>query len=577
MTTLTRSTPRLIQPLLLLGALVLTTSTSSQTLPDAGQLLRQQSPVPAVPQPKPPESSSDRPTNPVGNNEPGFFVKGFKIQGAVVIPEAELQELLQAALGRELGLNQLQDLAGRLIAHYAARGYLARVVIPPQDIKDGIVTLQVIEGRRGNVVIESTDPAMDVARIQRFIDARVDAGKPVQIHRLGEALAILNEQPGVSVRSALKPGSNEGEVDLVVRTEATAPRDYLFGINNQGTRATGEWQVSTGVTINNPTGRFDSLAILANGNDGIGFGRLDYHLALGDRGMRAGVHVSRLAYRVTQTDFDLAGLGAHGSADDHGLTLSYPFQNLPQSALRFEYRLEEKKLIDQTELGEIGNRRVISHTLDINGHIVGTPDSLFGAGTLSFSTAIVSGRSEQHNSAARDQDDSSRRSAGQFGKFTYQLGYVRPLNALWNMTVSLRGQFANKNLDSSERISLGGPGGVRAYPVAEATGDEGFVASVSLERSLQDKLTFKLLLDAGRVTVNRNTWDNWNLGDPSQPNRYDLLGAGAGIDWRMSKATQLSFIVATPLGNHPGSTAQGRNSDGTAVSTRGWFNLVSRF
>lgn len=571
-----KSPPVLLRPLLFTGFLALTTSMSAaQTAPDAGQLLREQPRAPVAAPTKPIEITPERPAEAGADTGLRILVKGFKIQGAVLLSEAELQSRLQFAIGQELSLRQLQDLASRLIAHYAERGYLARIVLPPQDIQDGIVTLQIIEGRRGSLRIESQDAGIDAARIQRFIDARLDAGDSMNINHLGEALANLNEQPGVSVRAALKPGRGEGDVDLVVQAAATSPVDYFLGTNNHGARATGEWQATAGATLNNPSGNFDSLTIQANGADGVGFGRLDYTLALGDRGLRAGVHVSQLSYRITQSD--LAALRAQGSADSHGASVSYPLVNQSQLVLRLDYKLEEKRLIDRTEVGETGNRRVTTHTAGIGGHIVGTPDNLLGAGILSFNAAIVSGTTEQKNETARDLDALTRRSTGQFAKFTYQLGYLLPLADNWSLNASLRGQLANKNLDSSERISLGGPGGVRAYPVAEATGDAGSVASVSFDYKLQDNLSARLFLDAGSVTINRHTWAGWNAGNPNQLNRHDLLGAGLGLDWRVSKEALLSLIVATPLGNNPGRDAQGRNNDGSASSTRGWLNLVFRF
>ena len=42
------------------------------------------------------------------------------------------------------------------------------------------------------------------------------------------------------------------------------------------------------------------------------------------------------------------------------------------------------------------------------------------------------------------------------------------------------GQLADKNLDTAEKFYLGGPGGVRAYPQGEATGDQGYRLSGEL-------------------------------------------------------------------------------------------------
>ena len=55
----------------------------------------------------------------------------------------------------------------------------------------------------------------------------------------------------------------------------------------------------------------------------------------------------------------------------------------------------------------------------------------------------------------------------------------------------MRGQLAFDNLDSSEKMELGGAYGVRAYPEGEAFGDEGYIATAEA-RLMLDSLTGSL-------------------------------------------------------------------------------------
>ena len=66
--------------------------------------------------------------------------------------------LLRDLVGRELTVGQLQNAALVLIGYYAQKGYLARVFLPPQDIKDGVVEYQVIEAVRGILKRRRTMP-----------------------------------------------------------------------------------------------------------------------------------------------------------------------------------------------------------------------------------------------------------------------------------------------------------------------------------------------------------------------------------------------------------------------------------
>ena len=57
---------------------------------------------------------------------------------------------------------------------------------------------------------------------------------------------------------------------------------------------------------------------------------------------------------------------------------------------------------------------------------------------------------------------------------------LQALPAGFSLNLQWRGQWTNNNLDSSEKFSLGGPYGVRAYATAEAMGDRGWLGSVEL-------------------------------------------------------------------------------------------------
>lgn len=174
----------LVGPLLALSCSLL----HAQQAPDAGGLLRDQPKPPPVVAPKPaPVAPAAAPAPADGG--PTVLVKSFRIQGATLIPAAELAEQLKDFVGRQLTLAQLQRVAPALIAYYAQKGYLARVILPPQDIKDGVVDVSVIEGRRGSLRIERKDGSrVDAARAQGFIERRLGAGEMMNLAALEEAL-----------------------------------------------------------------------------------------------------------------------------------------------------------------------------------------------------------------------------------------------------------------------------------------------------------------------------------------------------------------------------------------------------
>src|SRR5690606_26547690 len=70
-------------------------------------------------------------------------------------------------------------------------------------------------------------------------------------------------------------------------------------------------------------------------------------------------------------------------------------------------------------------------------------------------------------------DGVTARTAGSFNRWMPSIMRLQNLGGHWSLYAQVHGQFASKNLDSSEKFSLGGAYGVRAYAQGEATGDEG--------------------------------------------------------------------------------------------------------
>lgn len=548
----------------------------AQQAPDAGTLLREQPKPPAqLVGPKKIElpSSLERPEQESGAK---VLVQGFRIQGAILIGEAELQAQLSHAIGKEYSLAQLQALTLNLVGYYARKGYVARVILPPQEIVGGIVEIRIIEGKRGSLNIDNQGKLIDSARVQGFIDQRLPSGAAMDLSRLGEAMNILNDQPGIEAKTAIMRGSGEGDVDLVV-TAADKPLVTTdVGVNNQGSRGTGEVQAQGSVVLNNPTGRFDAASLLANANEGSTYLRADYSLAVGDTGLRMGVNASHMRYEVVQSG--MTNLDPHGTADTYGVNASYPLSHREDFKLVLTGSYDDKRLIDRTSAGETSDQEVRVTSVGFSGVIQPIATALLAGGTTTFGVGLSVGDSHQRNEGARTTDSVSRGVEGSYTKLSYNLGHIRPIADQWSVSTALRGQFANKNLNSTERFSLGGSKGVRAYPAGEASGDEGWLLNIDLRKEVNQTLAATIFADVGGIKVNDATWANWNAGNTRLKNRYELYGVGVGFDWRFAPNAVFSTSMAAPIGENPGRDINDRNSDGRdSDQARIWFSLSAQF
>jgi len=84
-------------------------------------------------------------------------VKAIRVSGSSVFTASELEALLADLTGGEHSLAELMEGAARITAYYRERGYVVvRAYLPPQEIRDGAVSINVLEGRLADAPLGST-------------------------------------------------------------------------------------------------------------------------------------------------------------------------------------------------------------------------------------------------------------------------------------------------------------------------------------------------------------------------------------------------------------------------------------
>jgi hemolysin activation/secretion protein len=198
---------------------------------------------------------------------------------------------------------------------------------------------------------------------------------------------------------------------------------------------------------------------------------------------------------------------------------------------------------------------------------------------LSYSATLIGGRLDRGGVPADlAADEATRRTQGGYRVVRATAGWQEQLSPNFSLSATGIAQLAGKNLDSSEKIYLGGPRGVRAYPVEEGGSDEGQIVNLEARwRFTQDRegaggeWTLVSFFDAGRAVLNKSVWAGWNSGNPGLRNEYMLKGWGLGVRAQLGRTAQIEFVAASTLGANPGASAAGLNADGRAARARVWL------
>ncbi len=511
-----------------------------------GQLL--QIPAAPVPQRAIPEIRIEKGSAPAisGADSLRFPVRSLRVTGQTLYTEAELVAITGFVPGGDVTLADLRAMASRIADHYNRHGYfVAQAYLPAQDIKDGGVTITVLEGRYGRITLRNqTNLSNSLAN--RLLEG-LNSGDIIAIAPLEHRLLLLSDLPGVVVRSTLVPGTQIGTSDLLVDV---TPGQRVTGnvvADNHGSRYTGENRIGGTVNLNNLLGQGDqaSFRLLTSGR-GLTYGRASYEAQFGKA--RVGVAYTALEYRLGK---EFAALQAHGTAEIASIYASYPLirsRNTNLYALvGYDYRTYEDR-VDSTVPPTVTDKRNNVWM----GSLYGNHRDRLGAGAVSsFSLTYSAGDLDIRTPAALAADALGPRTNGNYGKLAFSASRLQYITDTFSLFAGINGQFASKNLDISEKMGLGGPYGVRAYPVGEAYGDEGYI--VNLEARLRLPIfssrlpgQFHLVgfVDTGSVTINKDPFPG-----SAVPNERTLSAAGFGATWVDYNNFSLSAYWAHKLGN----------------------------
>jgi len=552
--------------------------------PRAGDILQQQAPkqeLPVSPSTAPvlPQVAPAKPALPAGTKV-NVTVKDFRFSGNTVFPSAELRGLVQEFIGKTLDFNGLNDAASRVQRHYRERGYfLAVAYLPQQEIKDGIVEIAVLEGRLGQINLQ-VDPKTKLKEsfARGILAAHLKPGDLITENSLERPLLLLRDLPGMEVTSELGPSKSQlGAADLTVKiSESAKPFDGYVDADNHGNRFSGEYRIGINLNTGDLTGYGDLLSFRGFITDeSMKFGRLSYVIPIGYYGTRIGASATGFQYRLGK---DFADLGANGEGQVYTLYALHPILRSRNANLFVQGAAERKDLEDRQDNAP-GGPAVVDQTIT-NGKlgVVGDfRDRLMSGGLNSYSATVTAGKLEIQPDSALGFDQApgtGPQTNGHFSKLNLEFRRLQRISDQFNLLFAYTAQGANKNLAAAEKMALGGPTGVRAYPVGEAPGDVGQLGTLELRyivpklQVFGGDLTLSTFVDHGQVLTLKSP----PSADPTQfKNKRSISGAGVGISLGREGNFLLRVDIATPLDDET------PTSDSAKRDPRVWAQAIKWF
>ncbi|MET4037086.1 MULTISPECIES: POTRA domain-containing protein [unclassified Bradyrhizobium] len=495
-----------------------------------------------------------------GDTKPQFVLRGIDVSGAQAIPRDRITAAYQSYLGKKVSQADLAAIAGAISDLYRADGFhLSRAIVPPQDIADGRVRIQVIEG--AIVQAELKGDGAEQFGVRPMLGP-VLAEQPSRLATLERQLFLINSGPGIRITdTALEEiGGATGRFRLIVHLK-TWHVFSSFGVDNLGSSSVGPWQTYATGAFNSYLTPGDTLAVnlstIANDPRELGFARLSYDAPVGVDGVRLGASVLYSAVRpgdARRLDSDITTTEAF---ELRASTVPFMSQS---SALTLTLAGTFSNVSEHDLYGPWYNDHIRTASLTADYRL----QDRFGG--TNFATLTYRQGLDIFGASHFDDDLLSRDgAASNFSVLNLWFTRYQTLNDAWSLKLSAASQTASRPLFISLQFYLGGAAFGRGYGAAEISGDNGLAGS--LELRFDQKLNFRYWTgyqlyafgDAGAV------WnDGYRLSDG-----LSLTSAGAGVRFFLPDDLQADLGVAVPLSY--------RAPDNERRSPRFLFTLSSAF
>lgn len=477
-----------------------------------------------------------------------IFINEYRVDGARKLSRRKIEEAVYPYLGPGRTKEDVELARASLEQAYHDEGFqTVAVQVPEQQVKGGIVHLQVVERPVGRLRVRGarySSPKQIKAMAPSLAEGTV-----INFNQVPADIVALNQLPDRQVTPSLHAGVAPDTVDVDLEVKEKPPLHASAELNNRYGPNTTPLRVNASVSANN----------LWQAGQGAGFSFQVSPQDTSEVKVFSAYYLARfpqvdwftLLASGTKQDSNVSTLGdtaVTGRGTNAGLRANFSLpagKNFSQSA---SVGLTYKRFDQTVKLGASGTSPATEIVTPITYYPIDANYSAmwqnkrvtteFNAGVTFHLRGVGSNTAEFNNS--RYNADAN------FLYFRGDLAQTRELPGGLQLYGKIQGQIADQPLLSGEQASGGGLGTVRGYLEAEAVGDNSLFGSLELRSpSLLGLITgkkgdwrFYVFSDGGWLKVNNSL--------PDQKNHFDFLSYGVGSRLRFTDHFDGSVTASFP-------------------------------
>ena len=486
---------------------------------------------------------------PVVEEGPKVHLTKIILTGCESFTPDSFSKLLKSYENKDLTIDELRSGAKEVEKEYLKRGVIATVFLPPQDVKEGVVTFQVVEAKMGRLEIQDSK-YFKKRRLAYYWD--IPEGNILRYDKLSKSLQIMNRNPDREIKTVLRAGKTPGSTDVALTSKTRFPAHFTSTFDNDGVSSSGKSRTNIGMRHNNFLGFDDTL--IAGYSYGIHFfGKYFYHsvpISPKNTFITYGYNTS---HSVPKHEF--APFGIKSDAENVTFSLHQELYNTEDYIGDLFAGFDSKDKVIRTSSGLYNKDRLRMFSLG-GSYIYRRPGSVSSLSSQFYRGLSGLGASPKDN----PYESRARQAKPVFSKLLLEFNHLRAL--FWNLRGQLkyRTQIAWHPLTPQEEFNLGGMDSVRGYPPADFLADNSRVVNLEIlspaffiptawkipyaEDTLRNQTTLVGFFDYGHGDRKGTMFGN-------EKRKTEEMSVGAGVRFKLFNQAALRLEWGYQIGEKP--------------------------
>ena len=494
--------------------------------------------------------------------EPPFYIRHYKVKGASKLKRIDVEGAVYPFMGPACNSGHVEQACANLVKAYKQAGYsLVTVIAPPQDIKFGVVTLQVSENRISRLRVKGAKYFLP-EDIKRATPSLAEGEVP-NFEKIKQDIIALNRHPDRQVTPDIRPGALPGTFDVDLNVKDQSSLHGTLEVNNRYSPDTSELRINGGLNYSNLWQEGHTVGF----NFQVAPERPEDALVYSGYYMLPLTPATSFMLTGTKQDSDINTLGGSsvggkgyviGGRLNFTLPSGPPFSATPSYYHSLSLGVDFKHFDeDVTFAGETQATPIEYYPFSMNygGTWVAKTHSTDVNATMTYGIRGL-------GSDAYEFDAKRFLAKGDFFHVRGDLAHTHDLPGGMEIFAKVQGQLASQPLINSEQISGGGLGNARGYLESTVLGDNAVFGSVELRSpslinrrkastsgkdqpaadvlpESKDEWRFYLFADAGHLTLNDPL--------PEQIDQISLVSVGLGSRFSIKDHFHASLDAGMPL------------------------------